>query len=321
MTNAPAAKKPHMSKKLAFNLFLYASLLALAYALYRADYLRMPRVIEPGAIVAAFLLLFAGALNNAFAWRRSMALFGYAASMREAIAGVGLSIFGKYLPGKLWILLGRAAYSAKQPGRSFKKLSLISVRAQLVTIWAAMTLGAPALIGLAGQPRLGWLAVTLWTALTIVVFSRKANALFEWLIKLLLRRDQELLWLSAGDTLRLAPRFAITWLLWAAGFYAWCVGLVEAPLSWRVALAFPLTVALGIMALFAPGGLGVREGLLVLFFGLEGFSLTEATTLAVSARLWFLVGEFFAFACGLAAHRYRPRQDATTAGPANHSES
>jgi len=315
MTQAEA--RPRFSKKLLFNLLLYVSLAALGYALYRADYLRAPRIVAPAAVVASAALLLLGFLANALAWRRCMALFGYPIRYRVALAGMGLSVFAKYLPGKIWVLLGRAAYSAEHAGWPLDKVTAVSVRAQAATLWTAMTVGAVALIGVSGQARVMWLAAVLWLGLTVVLFSAMAHRWLERLASRLLRRPIAFPWLAPRATLRLAPWFAVTWLLWAAGFYCWCVGLSDTVISARIGLAFPLTVALGMMAVIAPGGLGVREGLIALFLRLEGFSLAEAATLSVSSRLWFLFGEIAFFLMGWAAHRLRASkpEDAAAATP------
>ena len=70
-----------------------------------------------------------------------------------------------------------------------------------------------------------------------------------------------------------------------------------------VALAFPLATTAGIVALPLPGGLGLREGILVGLLAIVGFSVSDATAYAIVARLWFLLGETFMFVVGWQAHR------------------
>ena len=43
------------------------------------------------------------------------------------VAGVGLSTFGKYIPGKIWMVVGKAAYLAKKNEYSLGRLSIISL--------------------------------------------------------------------------------------------------------------------------------------------------------------------------------------------------
>jgi uncharacterized membrane protein YbhN (UPF0104 family) len=70
-----------------------------------------------------------------------------------------------------------------------------------------------------------------------------------------------------------------------------------------VGAGFPLAASLGVLALVAPGGLGVREGVIVAYLGLAGIPAMEATTISIASRLWFLGGELIFFAAGAIAHR------------------
>ena len=46
------------------------------------------------------------------------------------------------------------------------------------------------------------------------------------------------------------------------------------------------------------GGIGVREGLIASCLVMTGLSVTEAATISVASRLWFLIGEIFIFISG-----------------------
>ena len=71
-------------------------------------------------------------------------------------------------------------------------------------------------------------------------------------------------------------------------------------LGLEVALAFPFAATIGILVFVFPGGLGVREGLLVFYLVSAGLPLENATVLSIVARLWFLVGEVSIFALAVA---------------------
>ena len=69
-------------------------------------------------------------------------------------------------------------------------------------------------------------------------------------------------------------------------------------IPFSVGLGFPFAGILGILAFFAPGGLGVREGILVGYLKLAGFATADAVTVSVASRLWVLIGEAFIFLVG-----------------------
>jgi len=66
-----------------------------------------------------------------------------------------------------------------------------------------------------------------------------------------------------------------------------------------VAAGFPLAITLGVLAVFAPGGIGIREGVLTVWLHAAGFDLPTATSMAITVRLYTLVGETGMFAMGM----------------------
>ena len=97
--------------------------------------------------------------------------------------------------------------------------------------------------------------------------------------------------------------YLMTWGLWSVAFYLLAVGLTAHPINFMVGFAFTIGATLGLLVLFAPGGIGVREGVLFVFLVSSGLGAPESTTVAVSSRLWFLAGEFFIFVLGLSLTR------------------
>ena len=84
------------------------------------------------------------------------------------------------------------------------------------------------------------------------------------------------------------------WLLWVIGF--WFLGMsAGVNISINAALLFPLATIVGVIAVFAPGGVGIKESVIsagLIFFGINK---TDAISLSVYSRLWFLFGEIIFF--------------------------
>ncbi|MEX0928342.1 MAG: hypothetical protein WD266_08950 [Balneolales bacterium] len=102
--------------------------------------------------------------------------------------------------------------------------------------------------------------------------------------------------------------------MWSAGFYFLILSLTDSPVSPTAGLSFALATNIGIIAIFAPGGLGVREAVIVGYLNYIGLSLAEATTISIASRLWFLAGEVFLFVTGFLCHEFRkdkPRERST----------
>ncbi|HIA37549.1 MAG TPA: hypothetical protein EYN89_12675 [Flavobacteriales bacterium] len=67
----------------------------------------------------------------------------------------------------------------------------------------------------------------------------------------------------------------------------------------RWGFTFAIGTSLWILVIFAPEGIGVREGVLFAFLMLCGLEVPVATSISIASRLWFLCGEFFIFFLGL----------------------
>jgi uncharacterized membrane protein YbhN (UPF0104 family) len=95
--------------------------------------------------------------------------------------------------------------------------------------------------------------------------------------------------------IRLLPWYLVRWMFFSASFYFLVASLTNEGVPFHISFGYPLAGTLGLIAFFAPGGLGVRESILVGFFKLAGYEIAIATTISITSRLWYLFGEFFIF--------------------------
>lgn len=285
-----------------YKYFVYLSLFFLAFALYCADYLKVPKVISFPAVSASLLFLFLGFVSSAVAWKKILEKSHCRVAFAECLVGTGLSIFGKYIPGKIWLIVGRAAYIAEKHHYSLSKLSTISLNAQLIDIWIGLILGTAGTFLVGGFRLWGWLILILFLMLTALIFSNLIQRGAQKISKLC-KKDIKIPNLTIRSIFSILPWFMVTWVLWSIGFYIFVLSLTAIDVPWSAGLGFPLSGALGILVFIAPGGLGAREAIMVGYLILAEIPAIEATTIAVASRLWFFSGEVFIFALGLAAHK------------------
>ncbi len=284
-----------------FRYLVYASLAFLVVALYKSDYLVMPRIHSFPALIASFLLLFGGFVADAFSWRSILGRTGYPVSPRSSLAAVGLSSFAKYIPGKVWALMGRAGYVAGKYAYPLATVTSATVTWQLIILWLGLVFGATGLYILNSPILWSWPILLMWVGLSIVIFSDTAQNVAQRLLTRILRKEILIPRLSMASTLSALPWFVITWGLMMAGFHLLVVALTSADVPFSVGLGFPLSIIMGILAIVIPGGLGVREGAMVGYLTLAGVPIQEATAISIAARLWFLIAEVFIFLVGIAA--------------------
>ncbi len=286
-----------------FNLLVYASFLFLIIALARADYLTIPKIYSVPNLVLSFPLLMLGFYFFSLSWARSLDYGGIKISHHAHIAGNGLVEFGKYIPGKLWGLIGRAAYAEKHNNIPLGQASILSFKNQLMVIWAGFFTGfIGSLIVLHDRWEV-WAGAVIFLILTPPLFSQKLANMFAWVSQKILRKEVNLEPFDLDMVKKVMPSAILCWLAWSAGFYLMAQALVEGNINPISGLSYALATNIGIAAIFAPGGIGVREAVLVLYLNASGLSFGEATTISVASRLWYLFGEAVFFGWGALAHR------------------
>ncbi len=201
---------------------------------------------------------------------------------------------GRYVPGKIWQLAG-LTYLAGRQGVSLPVASSAAILGQILSLGAAAAVAAAALLlnAAAGIPRelIPWAAAL--GALVLLVVG--VPPVLRGLLRVAFRLGKGPAALPSLD-----PWFGLRWL----GLYlpAWigygvAFGLLWAafpPLpavSWTMAMGgFAGAYFIGYAAIFAPAGVGVREGTLALLLA-PWTGAAQATVLAVIARIWMTVAE------------------------------
>jgi len=281
-----------------FKWFFYISIAFLIIALIRANYIQKPTFHNITYVYISFAFLFAGFFLDGIAWGKILKKANYNIQLQNGISSLGLSIFGKYIPGKLWVLLGRAEYISKKYDIPRKNTSSLSLNAQFISLWVGLLLGTIGLLLINKIDIYGLTALGLFALLTLTIYTPLFHRLFEFLVLKVIKRTINIPRLDFKNVLQVLPWFIINWGFWIVSFYFLGESLTAEPVTFNIAWGFALAGSLGIMAVIAPGGLGVREGLLTGYLSLAGLELADATTIAVASRLWFLAGEVFIFGVG-----------------------
>jgi uncharacterized membrane protein YbhN (UPF0104 family) len=248
-------------------------------------------------MLLAVLLLWIGFYLSTNSWKVSLKVHGYKISNKEAIYSHGISVFGKYLPGKIWVILGRASIISEK-GLPLMQLATVSLREQLLYLLLGLVISLVAL---------PFLSVSIWFSI-IVVIGVIALGLFlfsqlvhNWVLTLfgkLFKKELNIPFIPMKDALPMVGAIMSYWTFWSLGFY-FLVKSVVPDASFLAAFAFPMSVSCGLLAIFMPGGIGVREGIIVMFLTSMGHNPALAITISIIQRLWFISGEVFIFGLAL----------------------
>ena len=201
---------------------------------------------------------------------------------------------GRYVPGKVWQLAG-LTYLAGKRGVSLPVASSAAVLGQIFALAAAATLGG---IGLAAGATSGfpselvpW-ALALAAIIVVVVTVPAALRTMLRLAFALGRREEETPQLDGLFGARWLALYLIAWLGYGIAFgLLWSAFPALPQVSWPAAVgSFGGAYFLGYAAIFAPAGIGVREGAMAVLLS-PWMNATDATVLAVMSRLWMTAAE------------------------------
>lgn len=251
-------------------------------------------IVSPrwGWIAAACALLAAGYAVSAWIWGRMVRdLGGPQLETADAVRIYLIANLGRYVPGKLWQVAGLALL-ARGKGVSTPVATAAAFVGQAVALAGAMLIGLMALAQ--APPPLGRMAPLALLGTAVVVLIVTIPGIFRPLLRLLLR------WvpgeapadvpIGALEGVRWLALYTLNWGGYALAFWLLMRGLSLPGSPLVLGPAFAAAYVLGYLALFAPAGLGVREGALVVLLS-PTVGPGAAALAAVVARVWTTVVE------------------------------
>jgi hypothetical protein len=264
--------------------------------------------IEPVWIILSAMVVWLMYALLIAAWRRMLVAWGRGLGLWSAARIWTVSSLGKYLPGKVWAVAGMAVM-AQRAGIGAGPATGSAVILQVLAIGT----GA-AVVGVTGYGAVRAAYPGAVTGLVILLaVSAGGVGLLLWpaLVNRVLR-------IAAPDAGEVQPPAgavafgilanAVAWVGYGVALWLLARGLLPgAGLDLLPAIAvFTASYLAGFLALFAPGGIGVREGVFILM--LQGpIGIGAATALAIASRLLLTITELGAAVPFLLFPRGRPR--------------
>ncbi len=228
-------------------------------------------------------------------WRELFFRMGYFLKFKKAFKIFFYSTMGKYVPGKVWSVLG-AVYLCEKEGIPPKVSGAAAVLFQALNMIAGVLLVV--LVSgtkfLGGVPKILYLPLAL--ILIIFIYPPLMKKVLNVLLKLL-KREPIRINLSFRLNLGFTLLFLLSWCVYGVAFNVFVRSLT--PYSYDlmlfIASAYVLSYVIGFLSVFIPGGLGVREGILIFYLS-NYFPLPVATLIALLSRLWMTATEVLGLA-------------------------
>ena len=245
--------------------------------------------VSAGPLIAALVVIWAVFAIQAESWRRMVAGWGYDLPWIEGSAVWLLSSMAKYVPGKVWSLAGMAVMSERRGVPAWVSTAS-AILLQVVSLGTGALVVAVFGVAISRTVSIAAAAVAvvvvglaLWKPLVVRVVARVAPGAD-------LKHFPPAPVILFGVLANLAA-----WLGYGVAFWLFARGVLpqSAPGLAESVGAYTASYVAGVIAPFAPGGLGVREGVLVMALR-DHTGLAPALAFAAVARLGMTVAEVIA---------------------------
>ena len=239
---------------------LFVSLFSL-WQLKRTDHVQYP-VLHPSTYFFFFLSVATIYALSIFLWCRFFSLFNRQRDRKDAFIDMGFIAIGKYLPGKIWGLLLRGS-TDQQKIKLSRNNAAISVLEQVFSLCIGVFLVV--LLVLSQQ------YVELSTVFILCFFltaglSLPVIPITSWFLDRIKRFSMMLIIPPLSTRFLLGLGYALLWVISAVPILV----LMRATMPLGIAEVLSITAAflasmiIGWVAIFAPGGIGVRESVFIL---------------------------------------------------------
>lgn len=259
-----------------------------------------------GAALAVGLVALAVIASN---WQVLIRAFGHRIPLLRVCRIFYLADMGRYVPGKIWALLG-FVYLARKEGVAPEQATASFVLSQMLLIPASFLVAAIAIqvdsrilvdqVALLGRYS-AWtfMALMLATMVIVIVWPGRVLSVVNFLLHKL-NREVITFRLDKRVALQVFLRYLLGWFVYGAGFWLFIGSVTPYSSLGLIAAAgvFAAAYQIGYLSLFAPGGFGPRE--LVMGFMLTPFLGPLAPAVAILARLWVIAVEVCAALIALA---------------------
>jgi len=314
--------KPGLRKAIQWSaaLALIAGLVAL-YKFYQSYTAQLRNVVGVswGEVLLASVIWASGYVQMILLWSSSFQWWGSSLPWYKGLRVFFVTNLARYIPGGIWQFAGLAGMTM-EAGGSPAAASVGVILLQIVTLATGIMLtvsAAPRLLPLTARLTSAeqLLIASFLVAMLIVVLPHMLPRIRS-LLERVLKKPVPLPTPPRGQFALYVVRCAGNWLIYGFAFWLFSRALLGqgAPSAWVAITCYVASYLAGLIAVFAPGGIVVREGAII---GLlqPSIGVEAATILAIASRFWQIAIEVTAAGLALGLDRLmRPREAAASAG-------
>jgi glycosyltransferase 2 family protein len=274
----------------ALGVAIFVGSAAFLVAAFVRTYHKVDFDLDVGLSIAAVALIACAIAASALVWRILVVGSGVDLPASESVRIVALSQLGKYIPGGIWQPLGQVGL-ARRAGVGVALASVTAAIFMVLTAAGALVAG-PVLLALShAAGAFVWL-LALAPASMVVVHPAVIRRCLKLAARAARRPVPDIADVSPALVARAFAAILPVWLLYGTSVWlgARAIGLADAGDWTLISGAFAIAWVIGFLALPVPGGLGIREAILLLILGAK-FPSSDAIAIAVTSRMFFIAAE------------------------------
>lgn len=243
-------------------------------------------------LILSFVFLYLGFLGAIWSWKLILKELGAQISFSRASRIISLALLAKYVPGGVWLSLSRIYLAQKEKiSKSIATASLI-LQTQILLLSALLFYFFSIPQVLQKNFKVFYFQPLFLILLALVLFyPQLSHYSVNFLLKFF-KREKINLKLKYRKFIYIIAIYLVIWFLNGIAFYflVKSVCTVSENLFIPIAGCFVTAWIAGFVVFFAPGGLGVREGILTL---LLKFFMPYPLAIAISllSRVWITIYE------------------------------
>jgi uncharacterized membrane protein YbhN (UPF0104 family) len=235
----------------------------------------------------SLVFLGAGFFLVSFGWSLILSNLGKKIKTRKAFYIWAKSEMAKYIPGMVWTAVGRAYLSKKDKAKTFLSV-LIELK---IKVLSSLIVAVALIYPLIREVINIYIVIIFILAGLVAVHPRIFESILNIGLKIIKKKKARIK-SSYSDMLLVLLLFIISWFIIGFGFsiMAHSVYSINFSLIPQIIGIFCLSWAAGFLFLIMPGGIGIREGVMVLF--LQSYMpVSIAIIISIIGRIWWTLGD------------------------------
>lgn len=235
-------------------------------------------------------LIFLNFLYLVFLWKYAVEKSGAELSYIDSFTIWFVSLFGRYIPGKVWQLAGMVWFLKKR-NISLEKGSSSTIINYFLSVMGSSVLGSFILVKFLGKK-----AIILYGLLLLLFlffsFPSIMQKTVNFFMQKILKKEAIEICIKTKDIVLLFLGHILSWMIYGVGFYLFLSSVIKVSFNDFSFLTsiFAASYLIGLVVVFLPGGIGAREGALAFFLS-KIMPAEIAISISFLQRLWMTIPE------------------------------